>query len=384
MAPRFTAFVHDHPALASLRSTQWAERFELTTVDPTTFSPHEQLALTPRFVVIAHDHLSYHNRAHNITNTFPYGSSAPTVDLVGANLTFAHALLQEAAKADARPPPLLCFTDKQEFARNSVYAGIFRSLFAVEHYARDCQGAVDFGALREVAEQRLAGSGRDMFLVKVGDSYSVHCLGSSVSCTLTETSRMIAILRAGLCSFDDIPDIDGRKPRGQQTPGFRLCDRSGVLVAKDCRFWLQICLDSDDPCDDKNDGDSDNAGERSADTRCLRLGSPLSGGTGSPGIFSHATVDGITYLMAGGQYLHVNDAGEITLTASLPGKSSRLQLEYNYRGDIMLAKWGGSVFATCEFGEDALSTISFKLTGPNPADEIWPMALRLHRITALP
>ncbi|KAJ2779948.1 hypothetical protein GGI15_003711 [Coemansia interrupta] len=85
--------------------------------------------------------------------------------------------------------------------------------------------------------------------------------------------------------------------------------------------------------------------------------------------------------MAGDRYLFVNEEDEITAAACLPAKSSRLQIEYNHRGDIMLSRWGGNAFATCEFDDNPVGKISFKTAGPSPYDEVWPMALRLHRVT---
>ncbi|KAJ1840124.1 hypothetical protein LPJ73_006528 [Coemansia sp. RSA 2703] len=222
--PLYTAFIHAHPVLATLSLSHWADRFVFTTVDPATFDPQTQLTHTKRFVLITTDHLAYYNKAHNSVDTFPFHtSSAPTIDLVHKKLALAHTLLCEAAQTDNRSP-LLCFVDAKEVSADPLYAAILRSQFSVEQYVLDDKGNVDVEQIAKSAQKKLEGSGRDIFLVKRGEQYTVHRLGSSVSHTLVQTSHTISMLQTAACSFDDIPQIDAHMPVDFQDPSLSRSD----------------------------------------------------------------------------------------------------------------------------------------------------------------
>ncbi|ORX68801.1 hypothetical protein DL89DRAFT_268579, partial [Linderina pennispora] len=199
------------------------------------------------------------------------------------------------------------------------------------------------------------------FIVYKDETY--QCVDSSNidnSYTFSEALKwkVISTVRKNIAAINDLNKVD-RKFRKRQPPRrllngeFRLRNEDGDEVADGEQFSFII------PRDDDEEEESDDEYEPEQDGINVSNGA-LMANPGRSDVFSCETIDGILYLTHNGQYLCCPDDGmnDIRVSPELPEPSDRLQINYD-GNDIMFTRWGGSVFAMCEWVKASVGCIGF-------------------------
>ncbi|KAJ1941719.1 hypothetical protein FBU59_003419 [Linderina macrospora] len=137
-----------------------------------------------------------------------------------------------------------------------------------------------------------------------------------------------------------------RLPNGE----FKLKDKNGDEVLDGEQFALIFPNDDDEDEDYEPEQYSINVSNGGLMAR-----------PGYGDIFSCETIDGTVYLTHNDKYLGCPDDGmnSISVSPELPEPSERLQINYD-GSDITFTRWGGSVFASCDWIKASLGYIDFR------------------------
>ncbi|KAJ1954895.1 hypothetical protein EC988_002185, partial [Linderina pennispora] len=162
---------------------------------------------------------------------------------------------------------------------------------------------------------------------------------------------------------------------------FMLMDMNANEVHDGDKFVLVVSNrgDYDDDSDDSDDSDSDDGDSQhfKGDTAGIHVvDRTLMARPGTGNIFTSETVQGIVYLKYNGQYLCCpeDDAYAICFVPHLPQRTERLQINYD-RGDIILTKWDGSLYVTCDWASESVGFIGLDGEGHRWCSKD---ALRIH------
>ncbi|ORX68833.1 hypothetical protein DL89DRAFT_268603, partial [Linderina pennispora] len=178
--------------------------------------------------------------------------------------------------------------------------------------------------------------------------------------------KVILSVRKDIAAINDLNEVD-RKFRERQPPRrllngeFRLRNEDGDEVADGEQFSFIIPRDDDEEeeNDDDEEEESDDEYEPEQDGINVFDGA-LMANPGHSDVFSCETIDEILYLTHNGQYLCCPDDGmnDIRVSPELPEPSDRLQINYD-GNDVLFTRWGGSVFAMCEWAKASVGCIRF-------------------------